>query len=73
MTAGVPVLVMPIVMGVLMCMFGSLVAMLMTVMALGRPFVPVFVPMLVLGMAAHLSSLLSLFLIKIDCLLSHVN
>lgn len=34
---------MPIVMGVLMYMFGSLVAMLMTVMVMGHPLVPVFV------------------------------
>ncbi len=52
-------LVMPIVMGVLMGMYRSLVAMLMTIMAMGHFFVPVFVLMFVFAMAAHLSHPLS--------------
>jgi len=61
MAASVPVLMMPVFVGVLVAMSLGLVAVFVTVMAMGRPFVPVFVLMLVLGMAAHLSSLLSLF------------
>jgi hypothetical protein len=59
MAAGVPVLMMPIVMGVLMGMGGSLVAVLMPVMAMRRLVVLVLMLMLVLVMAAHQSSLLS--------------
>jgi len=59
MAAGMPVPVMPIAMGVLMAMSGSLVAVLMPVMTMRRGVVRVLMLMLVLVMAAHESSLLS--------------
>lgn len=60
MAAGVTVLVMSVVVGVLMGMSGRLVAVLVAVMTMRRRFVSVFMFMFVLGMAAHGSSLLSL-------------
>lgn len=57
--AGVAVLVMPIIMGVLMRMTGGLVAVLMAIMSMGRRFVGVFMLMFVFVMAAHDTSLLS--------------
>jgi hypothetical protein len=59
MAAGVPVLVMPFVVGVLMCMSLGLVAVLMPVVAMGLRFVRVLMLMLVFAVAAHRSSLLS--------------
>jgi hypothetical protein len=57
--AGVPVLVMPIVVGVLVAMSRSLVAVLMAIMAMGARFVLMLMRMFVFVMAAHQSSLLS--------------
>ena len=59
MAAGMPVLVMPVAMGVLMGMSGSLVAVLVPVVAMRRRCVRVLMLMLVLVMAAHRTSLLS--------------
>jgi len=61
MAASVPVLMMPGFVGVLVAMSLGLVAVFVAVMAMRRHSVRVFVLMFVLGMAAHLSSLLSLF------------
>jgi hypothetical protein len=58
MAAGMPVLVMPFAMNVLMGMSRSLVAMLMAVVGMSHRFVRVLMLMLVLVMAAHRSSLL---------------
>ncbi|MEW6658761.1 MAG: hypothetical protein AB1424_08875 [Thermodesulfobacteriota bacterium] len=63
MAAGVPVLVMPIVVGVLMGMSLGLVAVLMAVVAMGLRLMRVLMLMLVLVVAAHCSSLLSLLII----------
>jgi hypothetical protein len=54
-----PVLVMPVAMGVLMGMSGRLVAVLVPVVAMRRRGVRVLMLMLVLVMAAHRPSLLS--------------
>ena len=59
MAAGMPVLVMPVVVGVLMGMSGRFVAVLMPVVAMSRRIVRVLMLMLVLVMTAHGSSLLS--------------
>lgn len=59
MAAGMAVLVMPIVVGVLMGVGGSLVGMFMAIMSMRRRFVGVFMLMFILVMAAHDSSLLS--------------
>lgn len=53
-------LVMPIVVGMLMGMYHSLVAVLMTVMAMGLGLVPVLMLVFVFIVAAHSSPLLSL-------------
>ena len=53
------VLVMPVVVGVLMGMHHGLMAVLMAIVAMRNRFVLVLMVMLVLGMAAHRSSLLS--------------
>jgi hypothetical protein len=57
--AGVPVLVMPFIVGVLMAMSFGLVAVLMTIMAMSRRIVLMLMLMFVFVMAAHRSSLLS--------------
>jgi hypothetical protein len=59
MTAGMPMLMMPVVVDVLMGMSGCLVAMLMAVVGMRHRFVRVLMFMLVLAMAAHRPSLLS--------------
>jgi hypothetical protein len=59
MAAGMPVLVMPVVVGVLMGMSGSLVTVLVPVVAMRHRVVRVLMLMLVLVMAAHRPSLLS--------------
>ena len=59
MAAGVPVLMMPVVVDVLMGVHGGFVAVLMAIMAMSLGFVPVLMLMLVFAMAAHQSSLLS--------------
>jgi len=59
MAAGMPVLVMFVVMGMLVSMHRSLVNVLMAVVAMGHRFVAMLMLMLVLGMAAHPSTLLS--------------
>ena len=61
MAAGMPVLVMPIIMGVFMTMSLGLVAVLMAVMGMRLGLVSVLMFMLVLVVAAHRSSLLSCF------------
>jgi len=60
MAAGVPVLVMPVVVGVLMGVHRGFVAVLMAVMAMGHSIVAVLVLMFVFAMAAHQATLLSL-------------
>jgi hypothetical protein len=57
--AGVPVLMMPIVVGVLMGVHRGLVAMVMAIVAMALGFVPVLMLMLFFAMAAHQSPLLS--------------
>jgi len=59
MAAGVPVLVMPVVVDVLMGVHRGFMAVLMAVVAMSLGFVPVLMLMLVFAMAAHQSSLLS--------------
>jgi hypothetical protein len=59
MAAGVPVLMMPVVVGVLMRMHGGLMAVLMTVMAMSLCVMPMLMFMFIFAMAAHSSSLLS--------------
>ena len=56
-----PVLMVPVVMGVLMGVHRGFVAVLVTVVAMSRGLVPVLMFMLVLGMATHPSTLLSSF------------
>jgi hypothetical protein len=66
MAAGVPVLVMPVVVGVLMAMSFGLVAVLMPVMGMGFRLVRVLMLMLVLVVATHQAPLLSsLFLLNL--------
>jgi hypothetical protein len=57
--AGVPVLVMPFIVGVLMAMSLRIVAVLMTIMTMSRRIVLMLMLMFVFVMAAHRSSLLS--------------
>jgi hypothetical protein len=57
--AGMPVLVMPVVVGVLMGMHRGLVAVLMAIVAMRFALVTVFMLMFVFIVAAHCSSLLS--------------
>jgi hypothetical protein len=77
MAAGVPVLVMPIVVSVLMGMSHGLVAVLMPVMGMGLRVMGVLMLMFVLVVAAHGSSLLStLFFInfnQLSCILSSLR
>jgi hypothetical protein len=65
MATGVPVLMMPLAMDVLMGMSRRLVAVLVAVMGMSRRLVGVLMLMLVLIMAAHISSLLSCLFYKI--------
>jgi len=58
--AGVLVLVMPVVVGMLMGMHHSPVAVLMAVMAMGLGLVPMLMLVFVFIVAAHSSALLSL-------------
>jgi hypothetical protein len=51
--AGVLVVVMPVIVGMLVGVHHRLVAVLMPVMAVGHRLMPVLMLMLVLGMAAH--------------------
>jgi hypothetical protein len=59
MATSVPVLMMPIVVGVLMRMHRVFVAVLMTVMAMSYCVMPMLMFMFVFAMTAHPSSLLS--------------